>query len=193
MKLECNYREPQPTKVSSALLDPAVFESQCDHPWIASGASCPIRHGTNDVIAQKDKTLTDILARLTAIEEKLTVLPMPGPGRLGYGPSSPPSQHSYGEMPQQSSYPSQLSQQLDQPPMEPSPLLPPIRSLGGNGGNGGNGGSNNLFEFQGDVWAYVQALENQIRELQARLERVEREKDNLVGQLTGQSGKMDMS
>ena len=71
--------------------------------------------------------------------------------------------------------------------MEPSPLLPPIRSVGG------NGGSNNLFEFQGDVWAYVQTLENQIRELQARLERVESEKDNLVGQLTGQSGKMDMS
>lgn len=80
--------------------------------------------------------------------------------------------------------------------MEPSPPLPPIRSVGGNGGDGGNGGngsSNNLFEFQGDVWAYVQALENQIRELQARLETVEREKDNLVGQLTGQSGKMDMS
>lgn len=81
--------------------------------------------------------------------------------------------------------------------MEPSPLLPtPTRSVGGNGengGNGGNGGSNNLFEFQGDVWAYVQTLENQIRELQARLERVEREKDSLVGQLTDQSGKMDMS
>lgn len=71
--------------------------------------------------------------------------------------------------------------------MELSTQLPPIRALA----NTGNG-SNNLFDFQGDIWAYVQTLENQIRELQARLERVEREKNHLADQLGNRSDAMEM-
>ena len=144
----------------------------------------------------------EILERLKAIEDRLSTLPMGAP--LSAAQPAPLRPQPYGEMAQQSSFATQLSQQLGQgqPPMMPSPQPHPqasMRSSGSNtssnpnsGGTAGDSNANDILGFQGDVWQYVVYLETQIRELQARLERVESEKNSLVGRLTDTSNEMEM-